>query len=130
MKWLGILFSVALAAAASAVELKMTPQEITIDAGSLGSFALSYPILLNAAHKPVYKPIEVKVAGRTATARYDGGGQIAISSAAGELVLKFANMPEDVTHFEMNLLIDIAFSKGGTWKCGEKSGSGRLNWHS
>ena len=122
MKWMGILFSVALAAAVNAAELKMTPQEITVDAGSLGSFALSYPVLLNAAHKPVYKPIEVKADGGTATARYAGGGQISASFAGGELVLKLANLPAEVTHFEMDMLIDIGFSKGGSWKCGEKSG--------
>jgi hypothetical protein len=122
MKRLGIFLSAALAAAAQAVELKTTPQELKIEAGSLGSFALSYPTLLNAAHKPVYKPIEVKADGRTATARYDGGGQVSFAFANGELALKFANIPADVTHYEMNLLVDIAFSQGGSWKCGDKSG--------
>ena len=123
MKYFGILFSVALAAAVQAAELKTTPQEMQLEAGSLGSFALSYPVLLNAAHKPVYKPLEVQADGRTATARYDGGGQVAISLAGGELTLKFADMPADVTHFEMTMLMDIAFSKGGLWKCGEKTGA-------
>lgn len=123
MKWFGIFLSVALAASVNAAELKMTPQEITVDAGSLGSFALSYPTLLNVSNQPVYKPIEVKVDGRTATVSYGGGGQIAVSCAGGELVLKLANLPAEVTHFEMEMLIDIAFSKGGSWKCGDKAGA-------
>ena len=122
MKWFGMMLAVALATAAGAVELKPGAQDMKLDAGSFGEFPLSYPKLCNAAHKDAHKLVEVKLTGRTATALYDGGAQVTCSLAGGAVVLKFANLPDDVKFFEMDMLIDINFSKGGSWKCGEKSG--------
>jgi hypothetical protein len=124
MKRFGILLAAVCAVTtASAVELKPGAQDMKLDAGSFGEFPLSYPTLFNEAHKPVHKLVEVKVAGRKATALYEGGAQVVVSFEGGAITLKFANVPDDVKFYEMNLLIDINFSKGGAWKCGDKSGA-------
>ncbi|MCX7009792.1 MAG: hypothetical protein NTY53_21545 [Kiritimatiellaeota bacterium] len=122
MKWFGFFLSITLAVAANAVELKPGAQDMKLDAGSFGEFPLSYPKLFNAAHKDAHKLVEVKLAGRTATALYDGGAQVACSLEGGAVTLKFSNVPDDVKFFELDMLIDINFSKGGSWKCGEKTG--------
>lgn len=110
------------AAGATPAELKTTEKGIAIDAGSIGSFELEYPVLRNEAQQPVHKKVEAKAAGRTATVKYDDGAQLEVAIEGSDLELKFANVPGDVKSYEAIMLIDIGFNKGGKWTIGDTTG--------
>ncbi|MBN8418415.1 MAG: hypothetical protein J0L73_05830 [Verrucomicrobia bacterium] len=100
-----------------AAELKTTNEGVEISAGSLGSFMLGYP-----EFEPVHKAIEVKASGASATVRYEGGAECAISISKDEIGLAFKSVPADVKSWKMSVLIDIGFAKGGEWKIADKEG--------
>lgn len=109
--------------AAFALELKPLQDGMAIEAGSLGRFTLAYPVLRDVASQPVHQIVEIRIDGKTATLRYDGGGSAAVTAAAdGEIAIAFSGVPSDVKSFELGMLIDIAFSQGGKWKIGDASG--------
>ena len=118
MKSLFLCSLLSFACAAAAADLKTTGDGIEISAGSLGSFVLTYPEL-----EAVHKQIEVKAAGSSATVRYEGGAECAVSIDKGEIDLSFKGMPADVKSWKMSVLIDIGFAKGGSWKIGDKEGA-------
>lgn len=108
------------ARSASTAELKTTDKGLTIDAGNLGEFTVEYPALLDAAGAPAHKLIEAKADGRNAVLRYDGGGAVkVVIGAGGEVTFGFAGMPADVKTATMEMLIDIAFNRGGKWRVGD-----------
>ena len=111
------------AVASRGAALTVAADGIVVDAGSLGSFTLTYPQLIDASQKVLHKLVEKSAAGKTATLKYDGGGQIVFTIAGGTVKLKFVNMPGDVKKYMMDMLIDTAFSKGGSWKIGDRDGS-------
>ncbi len=110
------------APATGGAKLALKQDGIAIEAGSLGTFTLSYPALIDDAQKTLHKLLEKSVAGNTAVVKYEGGAQVRLSLAGGTLKLKFVNMPADVKKYLMEMLIDPGFSKGGTWKIGDKAG--------
>jgi lysophospholipase L1-like esterase len=110
------------AGAPKAAELKATEKGIAINAGSIGSFELEYPVLRNAEQKPVHKKIEAKASGKTATVKYEDGAQLDVSIEGSDLAMKFSNVPGDVKSYESVMMIDIGFSKGGKWKIGDTAG--------
>ena len=108
---------------ARAASLNPTEKGVAIDAGSLGAFTLEYPSLLDAAQKPIHKLVEANVTGSGAVLKYEGGGKIDLAvSGAGEIVMKLSDINSDVKNLTVSMLIDLAFSKGGKWKIGEKAG--------
>lgn len=118
-----ILSATLLAVSAAAIEIKPNADGIGIDAGSMGSFTLSYPQLIDDGQKTLHKLIEKTAAGNTATVKYADGAQIDFTVVGGTVKMKFRNMPGDVKKYLMDLLIDPSFSKGGTWKIGDKEGA-------
>ena len=109
-----------LASRSGAAEIKTTDKGIAIDAGSFGEFTLGYPTLIDATQQPAPKLVETHADGATATLRYDGGGTLKVSiGGAGEVTLTFADTPADVKSVTMEMLIDIAFNKGGKWRIGD-----------
>ncbi len=118
------LLLILLPLAVSATELKTTPKGIAVNAGSLGEFELAYPALANGQHQPVHKLVEARATGPAATLKYEGGGTVEVSvSSAGEITFRFAETPADVKAISVEMLIDIAFNKGGSWKIGDQSGN-------
>ncbi|HYF37347.1 MAG TPA: beta-galactosidase [Prosthecobacter sp.] len=105
-----------------AADLKPVADGIAIEAGTLGSFTLTYPEFLDAAHAPVHKKIESVVTGSAAKVRYEAGAQVAATVANGEIHLQFENLPPTVKSWKMTMLIDIGFAKGGEWQAGESKG--------
>jgi len=101
----------------TAAELKNTDSGIAINAGSLGSFTLSYP-----EFEPEHKQTQVKVTGVNAVVKYEGGGECAVVIDKDEINLVFKGISADVKSWKMSMLIDIGFAKGGTWKMGENQG--------
>ena len=106
-----------------AVELRPANDGLKVEAGTLGSFTLAYPALHDVASKPVHKLIEAKTDGANTVVRYEGGGEVVILCVGDDIHFSFANMPDDVKSWRVEMLIDISFGKGGTWKIGDKSGS-------
>lgn len=106
----------------AAADLKTTGAGIEISAGSLGSFTLSYPEFIDSAHATVNKQIEVKAAGGTATVRYEGGAECAVTVGKDEVEVVFTHVPAAVKSWKMSVLLDIGFAKGGTWKIDSKEG--------
>ena len=107
---------------ARAAALKPAADGISIEAGSLGSFTLTYPEFTNAANAVVYKKIEAKLSASGATVRYEGGAVLEVTIAGGEVSLHYSGVPQDVKSWKMTMLLDIGFAKGGQWKAGEKEG--------
>ncbi|GEP40996.1 hypothetical protein [Brevifollis gellanilyticus] len=106
----------------SAADLKTTGAGVEVGAGSLGSFILTYPEFVDGSQGPVHKQIEVKTAGSSATVRYEGGAECAVSVVKDEIEVSFKGIPADVKSWKMTTLIDIGFAKGGSWKIAEKEG--------
>ncbi len=105
------------------LELKATEKGINIDAGSLGEFTLSYPELQDGTQKPVHKLVETKVSAGAASLKYEGGGEVELAlSGTGGMTFKFAHIGDEVKNVSVVMLIDLAYSKGGKWKIGDKSG--------
>ena len=108
---------------AQGATLKTTNKGLVIEAGSLGEYILEYPKLCDAAQQPLRKLVETQATGQTATLKYEGGGSIEVKLGAdGNVTWTFANIPSDVKNLQWETLIDIAFSKGGKWKIGDKDG--------
>lgn len=112
-----------LALPVAAADLKATGAGIDVSAGSLGSFTLTYPEFIDGGHATVNKQIEVKVAGGTATVRYEGGAECAVAVGKDSIDVAFKGVPAAVKSWKMSMLIDIGFAKGGTWKIAEKDGA-------
>lgn len=91
---------------------------LRIDAGSMGAFTLSYP-KLHGDGGEVHPLIEKAADGATAAVKYEGGASAALTISEGEVTIVFSDMPEDVTTFRMDMLIDFSYSQGGSWRIGE-----------
>jgi len=110
-----------LASPVPAASLALTDAGLEIEAGTLGKFTLGYPILLAEGEKQgVLKPIEKRVAGKQATVKYEGGGQLTLAiQGADTVAMEFSSLPAGVRKFRMDMLVDFGFSEGGTWQIGD-----------
>ena len=103
---------------ALALDLKPANDGVVIEAGNMGSFTFANPVLRGGASKPVHKITEV----RGGTITYEGGGKATIATAKDSIAITFASLPDEVKTIELGMLIDIAYSQGGKWQIGDKSG--------
>jgi len=101
-----------------AAELRFTNEGLQIDAGSMGTFTLSYP-KLHGDGGEAHALIEKTAEGARAAVKYEGGASASLTVAEGEVDIVFANMPDDVTTFRMETLIDFGYSQGGSWRIGD-----------
>lgn len=105
-----------------AIELKPGEKGIHLNAGSLGSFEFSYPTFTDGS-KDIHPLVEARASGSTATLKYQGGATIeAKADNSGQITFTLSGVPGDVKALTTTTLIDIAFSRGGTWKAGDKEG--------
>lgn len=117
---LGALCLSVLAGPAQAAAVKATDDGLAVDAGSMGSFVLSYPELLAEGKDTGLKPIEKHPAGSRATLKYDGGAQLDVDIHPGSTIdMNFRGVPAAMKHFRMDMLIDFNYSNGGTWSMGQ-----------
>jgi len=83
----------------------------------MGQFTLGYPSLRKQGDKPAYDLVEKQITGNTALVKYAGGAQIQIDvNADNTLALAFSNVPSDVRVFRMEMLIDLGYAQGGTFR--------------
>lgn len=109
-------------ARSEAATLSTSSKGIALDADSLGEFTLGYPSLLGDSGEVIHKLIESKAGTSTARLRYEGGCDLQVSvTPEGEIALSFTSLPADVKTVTMEMLIDIAFNRGGTWRIGGQS---------
>ena len=96
--------------------VKATAQGVAVDAGSLGSFELSYPGLIGAGDQVVHKILQVDAAGAGATVKYEGGGQAAVEIQGHDVTYAFTGVPGDVTKLRVESLVSFSFADGGKWQ--------------
>jgi hypothetical protein len=96
--------------------VKLSAGGIDVDAGSMGSFQLSYPILLNGQGDVVHKRTQVDLANGGATVQYAEGAQAAVQVQGHQVSFAFSNVPADVQKLRIDSLIGFQFSDGGTWQ--------------
>lgn len=120
-----ILFLAAavVASPSDGAEVKPVAGGVEVNAGSLGTFVLTYPEFVDAAHAPVHKVVEARVQENAATVRYAEGAECEVTVVGDEIRLAFKSVPADVKSWKMSALIDISFGKGGQWKIGEGQGA-------
>ncbi len=112
-----------LASSSHAATLTATDSGISIDAGSFGQFTLTYPALDVGGAEPL-KPIEKTAAGKKAVLKYVGDTRIDIDIAPdGAVSYTLQNPPAGLKNYRMEMLIDFAFSEGGTWRMGAGAAS-------
>ena len=105
---------------ASAASLTLTDAGLVADAGTLGKFTLGYPILLKESDNSTLKPIEKRMAGKQATLKYEGGGQVTLAIQDEDTVaIECSHLPAAVRKLRIDMLIDFGFSEGGTWQIGD-----------
>lgn len=115
-----LLLGLALCENTKASSLYTAAKGITLNAGALGEFTLAYPSLLTGSGEVVHKLVEAKANGSTANLRYSDGCKIeAILSGEGEVTLTLSNVPADVKKVTLEMLLDIAFNRGGNWRIGD-----------
>src|SRR4051812_24308761 len=91
---------------------RLTAEGIEIEGGSLGSFTLGYPLLLDGGHKTVHKLLGKNPTGLTATLTYEGGVQVDVTlGEGGKVSFKFGKAPPDVKAIGWEMHIPIAFNQ-------------------
>ncbi len=123
MKALSLASAIIIASNLTAADLKPTREGVSISAGTLGSFTLSYPEFIDQANATVHKVVEVQTTGTSADIRYADGAQCKLSISGGEITTTFSALPADVKSWKVSMLLDIGFAKGGTWAAGAQSGT-------
>src|SRR5690242_19496288 len=96
---LPLLFALSLfsSTAAHAGSMTLTADGIEIEAGSLGKFTFTYPLLLNEQQSPAHKLLGKDVAGQSAALTYEGGARVEVVVADdGKVTFRLAALPTDV----------------------------------
>lgn len=117
---LAVVPSIPAAEPKPAIALRPAAEGVAIEAGTFGTFQLTYPALRSAEGKIVHPRVEAKPERANATVHYTDGAGVKISIVDHTRVqLVFDKLPADVKSFEMTMHVDIAFSQGGTWQIAE-----------
>jgi len=104
--------------AATPATFRLVDAGVQVDAGSLGTFTLTWP-------EPLPDPgthalIQKTIAGDHASLRYARGGAIDVTlDAGGTVTLSVTAMPPEVQTLRVGTLLDFRFSQGGTWRAGD-----------
>ena len=115
--FLAVLVSAVSLCDASAGGLSLNGEGVVYDAGPSGSFTLTYPVLVNASGKNI-KIMDKSVAGRKATVKYEGGGQMNLELGNGEFFLKFSGVPKGIAKINSTMQINAEYNRGGKWMIG------------
>jgi hypothetical protein len=92
-------------------------KEISILAGTAGTFSITYPALIKSNDKRVEPAQIVKDAGGV-TLIYAEGGKSRVRLEKTSLRIGFSDLPADVKQFRMEMLIPPIFGGSGTYAIG------------
>ena len=106
--------------------LRVGAKGITIDAGAMGSFTLSYPKMKYRGKEQ--GAAETRADKNGASLRYGFGGQLEVETrttgpGAGEIVLSFGGTKSGIESFKMDMHITNHFRRGGKWEIGDAKGA-------
>ncbi len=97
-----------------ALSAALTGKGVEFDCGPMGKFSLSYPHL-NLEAEARSKPLEAKVAGRTATLRYRDGGELRATLLDGAVRYEVASRPAGHKGTFYEMYIPFRFAGEGSW---------------
>ncbi len=106
-----VLFSVVAATAVYGVEFKLVEQGIEMD----GRYYLSFPLLTDSAEQ-VTKPMEIRIAGHTATMSYPSGVRLELKRDGAAITLHFSGLTDAVKGFRMEMTLPGEFKDGGRFQ--------------
>jgi peptidoglycan/xylan/chitin deacetylase (PgdA/CDA1 family) len=115
---LALLAALLVATVAHANEMNLTDAGIVIHDGAGGKVTLNYPRACDAAKKPI-KISEKTIDGKTATLKFEGGGQSVIDVSSGSIVVKNTDIPATTKVFQTSILLPFSYTDGGTFSTGE-----------
>ena len=92
-------------------------QDISIVAGTAGTFSLKYPALVIDGEKRV-DPARIARDASGVTLIYAEGGKGRVRLEKSSLQVAFADLPAAIKQFRMEMLIPITFASGGTYAIG------------
>ncbi|MGI5867999.1 MAG: sugar-binding protein [Kiritimatiellia bacterium] len=101
---------------------KLTGDGLSIGAGSMGSFKISYPVLNLGSAGDNCKPVETRLADGAAKLKYKNGGEVTARLQDGEFTWAFDVVPSGLKSFHNEMFIPFNYKDGGAWDAGEKSG--------
>ena len=103
----------------AATAMSLSDEGVVIDDGSGSKLTFNYPQLNNSAKKNA-KITEKSFDSLKATAKYAGGGELALEVAGDELRLKFSSTPADTKMIYATMSIPTTIGQGGKWSTGGK----------
>ncbi len=104
-----------LGGAAWAADLQITDAGLGITITGMAHMEVPWPMLMPGEKKP----IEKRMAARSAELKYANGAEVSISLAAGGVVeYRWRQMPKEVVSFHLTTWVGADIGDGGTWKIG------------
>lgn len=97
--------------------VRLGDEDISIVAGTAGTFSLKYPALVIDGDKRV-DPARIAKDASGVTLIYAEGGKGRVRLEKSSLQVAFANLPAAIKQFRMEMLIPISFAAGGTYAIG------------
>lgn len=114
-----LLCGLASAAWGQTASFTATNAGVRIEAGTFGTFVLTYPAL-NVGQPDPLKPVGQTIEGNKATVKYAGDARVEVTVGAdGTVAYRFVNAPAAMKSYRMEMLIDFGFTEGGAWRMGD-----------
>ncbi len=99
---------------ARATSLALNDTGVVVDNGADGRLELTFPALVGKDNKD-RKVMDKAVAGRKATLKFEGGGQLDLELGAGEFVIKPSGIPAEIAKLHLSMLVSAEYNRGGKW---------------
>ena len=110
--------------AAPVLSSKLTSDGVSISAGQMGAFSISYPKLNLGSDGEKAGPIETRVENdSSAKLKYKNGGEVSVKLSGGKFLFTFDAVPSGLKNFHNEMFIPFNYKDGGAWSTGDKSGA-------
>ena len=114
-----VSFTCGLASMARADFLTLSPDGVRIDSGTMGSFTLEYPALVNA-QGATDKITDKNITGVTGKITYESGASVTVTINGNDVAYAYANVPGGVKETRYSMSIPFSLQQGGKFKMGDK----------
>jgi peptidoglycan/xylan/chitin deacetylase (PgdA/CDA1 family) len=101
--------------------LSLNDKGVLIDNGAGNKITLAWPVLVDGA-KAKAKIADKTVADKTATLKYEGGGQLDLSLGEGKITLRPSALPPGTQSIHASMLVGLDYAVVGKWQAGEAGG--------